>query len=337
MKKSKVLFILLGNRHKASSRVRGFWVADELARFGIKSSIVFGEDRASFFRYLFKLPWYDILYIQKRCSRWDYYLLRVAGYLGKRTIFDIDDAYSNVKSKKTLSNIQRIMKNASAITVGSRNLFKFAKKYQEKIYFLPSSIKIENYKMPVEKKEQPEICLGWIGNGAHYFHDLVEILKEPFLKIASQYRIRFKLVGACNQQKLYQAFSNTPGLNITFIDEIDWGDPDEVRKAMLDFDIGLYPLLGNYSNQYKCGFKALEYMALGIPVVTSPIGANCYIVTNGTDGFHAEGNEEWIDALTILISDSAKRKRMGQAGRQKVEAQYSIQEYTKKLMEIMFK
>lgn len=335
VKHLNVLFFLLGSRNKASSRVRGFWVAEALENLGMTCRIVYGENRSSYLRCLIGLSKADILLIQKRYSRWDYYMLRLAAVMGKRIIFDIDDAYSNVENKTTLYNIVRIMKNASAVTVGSQNLLKFAKQYQINSHFVPTSIKLDNYGLTAEKEQKPDVCLGWIGNGAHYWRDLVEILYEPLKEIASQRKIRFKLVGACNQQELYQTFSNIPGLDISFIDEIDWTDPSVIFRKMRNFDIGLYPVLDNYSNQYKCGFKALEYMALGIPVVASPVGANCYIVNNGIDGYHAGCKQEWIEKLTRLISDSGTRRLMGLAGRQKVETQYSMTQYSKTLVEIM--
>lgn len=331
----KVLFFLLGSRNKASSRVRGFWIAEELEKFGITCKVISGEDRSSFFRCLMKLPWCDTIFVQKRCSRWDFYIMQVARFLGKGTVFDIDDAYSNVKSPKTLFNIQRIMQKASAVTVGSRNLLEFATQYQVNSHFLPTSIKLENYDLPAPPKQGTEICLGWIGNGAHYYKDLIKILKEPLTEIASRHDIRFKLVGACGQKELYQAFSSIPGLKTTFIDGIDWGDSSEVRKAMMDFDIGLYPVEENDFNLFKCGFKALEYMALGVPVIASPVGANGYIVESDQDGFHAQTNEEWIKALARLIPDPELRNKMGRSGRKKVETQYNISEVAKKLRTIL--
>lgn len=335
MLKLKVLFFLLGSRNKASSRVRGFWIADELTRLGAKCTVIYGEDKAIFFRCLSKLPLYNFVYIQKRCSRWDYYLMRLAGLLGKRTIFDIDDAYSRVKSKRTLRNIKRIMKNASAVTVGSNNLLEFAKQYQENTYYIPTSIKLENYQLPERKQNRSPVCLGWIGNGAHYCRDLVEILREPLKEIALQHKVRLKLVGVCQQKELYQEFSNIPGLETIFIDSIDWANPSEVRKAMLDFDIGLYPVLANDFNLYKCGFKALEYMALEIPVIVSPVGANSYVVSDGIEGHHADDKKEWVNALSLLIPDRLEREKMGQAGRLKVERQYNISVAAKKLFRIM--
>jgi glycosyltransferase involved in cell wall biosynthesis len=336
MQQLKIVFFLLGSRNKASSRVRGFWVAEELESLGMNCTIVYGEDLGSFFRCLKKLPFADILFIQKRYSRWDYYLVRLAGFLGKKIIFDIDDAYSKTKNDITLHNIIRIMKKASAVTVGSLNLLEFAKQYQANSYLLPTSVKLKNYSLSAEQNYSSKVCLGWIGNGAHYYMDLIKILKEPLVKIASQHKVRFKLVGACGQKELYQAFFNIPGLSITFIDALNWADASEVRKAIQDFDIGLYPVQANDFNSFKCGFKALEYMALGMPVVASPVGANSYIVTNGIDGFLANGKEEWVEALSILISDQMKRKQMGIAGRQKVETQYNISKFVQDLTTIMF-
>jgi glycosyltransferase involved in cell wall biosynthesis len=331
----RVLFLLLGDQRTASSRVRGFWIADELSNLGVKCTVVYGEDRASYFRCLRKLPWHDILFVQKRCSRWDYHIINFARLMGKGVVFDLDDAYSKVKSDITLRNVSRIMKRSSAVTVGSQNLLEFAKQYQENSHYLPSSIKLENYELPAQKHENSRVCLGWIGNGAHYHIDLVQILRGPLMEIALKHNVRLKLVGVCKQKELYKAFSNIPGLETTFIDSIDWADHAEVRKAMLDFDIGLYPVLDNDFNRYKCAFKALEYMALGIAVVASPVGANAYVVSDGMDGFHANEKKEWINALSILITDQTARKKMGRAGRLKVETQYSISESAKKLAEIM--
>lgn len=331
----RVLFFLLGDRRTASSRVRGFWLADELSKLGVKCTIVYGEARASYFHCLRKLPVYDILFMQKRFSRWDYHVINLARLMGKGVVFDLDDAYSKVKSKITLSNVIRIMKRASAVTVGSKNLLEFAKQYQDNSHYLPTSIKLENYELPKQKSENERVCLGWIGNGAHYHADLVQILQEPLKEIALKHKIRLKLVGVCKREDLYEAFSNIPGLETTFIDSIDWADQSEVRKSMLDVDIGLYPVLDNDFNHHKCAFKALEYMALGIPVVASPVGANVYVVSDGMDGFHANEKKEWIKALSILITDQTARNEMGQAGRLKVETQYNVSDFAEKLAKIM--
>lgn len=336
MQQLKVLFYLLGDRNKASSRVRGFWMAEELEKLGIRCSVVYGQSRLSLVQCLRKLPFHNVVYFQKNCSRWHVRLMEIANCLGKKTLYDLDDIPSRTNSPVTLRNSGKMMAHASAVVVGSQALLEYAREYQSNSFLLPTSIKLENY-VPFEKVESREpVSLGWIGNGAYYGNDLVEILREPLMVIGSLQKIRLKIVGACGNRQLYNAFSDIPGVETVFTDQIRWGDPAAVRSYLADFDIGLYPVLENEFNRHKCGFKALEYMAMGIPAVGSPVGANTYIISHGMDGYHADGEKEWIDALTLLISDNIARKKMGRAARHKIETQYSITESARKLREIMF-
>ena len=85
------------------------------------------------------------------------------------------------------------------------------------------------------------------------------------------------------------------------------------------------PLVGPVVVRGKCGLKLIQYMACGLPVVASPVGENCNLVRSGENGFLAATKAEWVDALTRLVSDPALRLRMGHMGRERIEAQYSLQ------------
>ena len=89
-------------------------------------------------------------------------------------------------------------------------------------------------------------------------------------------------------------------------------------------DIGIMPLPDDQWSKGKCGFKALQYMALGIPAVASRVGVNKKIIDNGQNGFLCSTDEEWLAALTLLIEDQALRKKMGALGRKKVIDNYSV-------------
>lgn len=336
-KKNRILFILLGNQDKASSRVRGFWIAEALEQLGMEYRIVYGQSRMALLKCLVKIPWADVVNFQKDCSKWHIRLLRIVNFLGKKTLYDIDDAPSRINNPVTLRNARKMMTKASVVVAGSQRLLDYATEYQSNSFLLPTSIKLEHY-VPVTKAGYQEmVCLGWIGNGAHYGNDLVKILREPLKEIGSRQRVRFKIVGACGNKRLYDAFSEIPGVEIVFIDQIRWSDPGDVQSHLAAFDIGLYPVLDTEFNHYKCGFKALEYMAMKIPVIASPVGANSYVVENGKDGYHAKDTKEWIGALHKLITNPAARKKFGQAGRHKVETQYSVVKFAQTLTEIMFK
>lgn len=324
MHQLKVLFCLLGDRTKASSRVRGYWMAEELEKFGNKCSIVAGGGRKALLRILANLPRHDVIFFQKNASRWHVKLMGLANCLGKTTVFDLDDAPSRVNSPITLKNAGLMMSRASAVMAGSRTLLAYAGQYNANAFYLPTCVKLDNY-TPAEKKDPTKpVCLGWIGNGAHYAEDLVEILSEPLWQVGATRKVRFKLVGACRDRRLYDAFSHIPGVETELIDQIPWGDAGAVRDKLADFDIGLYPVLPNAFNENKCGFKALEYMAMGIPVIASPVGVLCDIIEHGSQGFLAESAKGWFESISRLSDQKNLRKSMGLAGRKKVEVQYSL-------------
>jgi glycosyltransferase involved in cell wall biosynthesis len=89
-------------------------------------------------------------------------------------------------------------------------------------------------------------------------------------------------------------------------------------------DIGIMPLPDDEWANGKCGFKALQYMALRIPAVVSPVGVNTKIVDHGVDGFLASTPDEWLKSLTSLIENENLRKEMGIAGRSKIISHYSV-------------
>ena len=332
------LFFLCGSRDKASSRVRGYWIAEELAESGIKCSMESRQTKWSFLTFALRIFFYDVIVFQKTYSRWHCLLLRQAKLLGRKTILDLDDAPSRNNNPSTLRNVEFMMRNASFVTVGSTALYDYASQYSRKVHLIPSSIRLEQYN-PANKERgliQP-VCLGWIGNGKHYKKDLIDILREPLSKIAQKQPVRFKLIGACDQPELYTAFKGIPGLELDFIDQINWSNPEAVSESLVDVDIGLYPLLPNEFNQYKCGFKALEYMAMGIPVVSSDVAENREIIEDGINGFIACNDAKWELYLSMLSNDAGMRKMMGSAGRVRVEERYSVKRATDLLQRLFNK
>ena len=103
-----------------------------------------------------------------------------------------------------------------------------------------------------------------------------------------------------------------------------WSEAAEV-SLIQTFDIGIMPLTDTPWARGKCGYKLIQYMACGLPVIASPVGVNSDIVEHGVNGFLADTEEEWAQAISTLLSDRELRHRMGAAGRKKVEAEYSLQ------------
>jgi len=320
----KVLFFLLGTKSIASSRVRGHWLAEELEMRGFRCTLQTGSNWLAYMRAAVAVLTHDCLVLQKRYGRWDLLLVRWAGALGRVTILDIDDKYSATDHPVTLKNIVGIMRRVSAVTAGSHELASFARKSSKRVALLPSAIRLEAYTEKSHETGSNPVTLGWIGNGRHYAQDLLMVLREPLARMARARSIRLKIVGACGAPELYEGFAGIDGLEVVIIDQVDWSDGKAVDQSMNDIDIGLYPLRDSDFNRHKCGFKAMEYMAKGIPVVASPVGAISSVIADGVDGTLAATAEDWQRALLGLVDDRSKRVAMGSAGRSKIETSFSM-------------
>jgi glycosyltransferase involved in cell wall biosynthesis len=108
-------------------------------------------------------------------------------------------------------------------------------------------------------------------------------------------------------------------------------------ETLQDFDIGIMPLPNNQWTKGKCGFKGLQYMALEIPCIMSPVGVNAEIIMDGENGFLADAAEEWIEKISSLIESESLRQAMGKAGRKTVQKRYSKQAWEGKYVEFFQK
>jgi len=333
----KILFFLRYSRDQASSRVRGFYIAEEMKKRGIDCDIIFGYGKKVYAKFLLKFMNYDIIYFQKRYTGINVKLNKLARFMGKKTIFDIDDAPGGVSLNSTAEEMAiQMMKYSSAVIVGSHKLFDFAKRFNRFTYLLPTSINLDYYKPKKEKKDKDCIKLGWVGNGINYKNDLLKLIK-PLEKIGGKYKIKLIIVGALGQKEIYESFGKIKKVKVEVIDSIDWADPMAVPAVINDFDIGLYPLLNNAYNQYKCGFKALEYMAMEVPVLSSPVGENKFIIEDEIDGFLVPDEKGWIEKLSRLVENEGIRKKMGNIARKKIEEKYSTEVCADKLINIFKK
>lgn len=233
-------------------------------------------------------------------------------------IYDFDDAfYLKYKSNRfrfispILENkFSSVIAHASAVSAGNNTLKAYADEFSENTYLIPTVVDVDRYKILVHA-ENPIFTVGWIGSPstAPYLDTIV----APLSVLGRSAPVRLMVIGG-----------KAPSISNAEVVELIWQEDTEVQEIN-DFDIGIMPLPDNSWERGKCGFKLIQYMACGLPVVASPVGVNCEIVEHGVNGFLAETPEEWELALRTLSSDPELRKRMGKAGREKVEQQYSLQ------------
>lgn len=235
----------------------------------------------------------------------------------KPYIYDFDDAfYLKYRSGKLgvmrplLGNkFDTVMAGAVAVTAGNNTLATYARQFNSNTQLLPTVVDTERY-VPTPRSCNDIYTVGWIGSPstAPYLIELV----GPLSRIAQENPVRLVVIGG--------KAPSIPNVNVV---EVEWSEQTEVA-LINSFDVGVMPLPNDDWARGKCGFKLIQYMACGLPVVASPVGVNSEIVEPGVNGFLASTQEEWIQALRTLQFDAAMRNTMGTAGRVKVEQQYSL-------------
>ncbi|MDE2382834.1 MAG: glycosyltransferase, partial [Xanthomonadaceae bacterium] len=214
------------------------------------------------------------------------------------------------------------MKRADLVTVGNDYLAARAKAAgARRVEWLPTVVDLDRYPVPAGKEASAETVIGWIGSPAtaQYLHQLTPALAQ----VASRHAVRCVAIGARADQ-----LEGTP------FEAWIWCEDEEV-DMLQRCDIGIMPLLDGHWERGKCGYKLIQYMACGLPVVASPVGVNADIVQPGVNGELAGITEEWVQILTGLVENAAIRQRMGEAGRESVEKTYSVQAQASRLANLL--
>jgi len=319
-----ILWLALGDRSKASSRVRGYWLERPLLDEGFTSSWVIADSRRRIALAALRALTCDTVVFQKQYSRWHVALAKLFRRLGKVVIFDIDDTPSWNANPRTVANAEVLFSVASVVTAGCENLCDYASRFNSNVHLVPSCVDLAAYDVlePPLSSGAP-VTIGWIGNGKTYGEDIVEILGPSLRTVAEQHPVTLRVVGTLGSSLFEDELGSIPGLTLELIESIDWASEHATRDAMRGVDLGVYPLRESVPNSYKCGFKGIEYMALGLPVVASDCRSHRALFRDGVDGFLCADEAQWTAALTELVVDPLRRQQMGREARAHVVASWS--------------
>ncbi len=275
---------------------------------------------------------YDLVFIQREAIFLGTSVFEYLFSLRTKVIFDFDDAIwlPNVSesNKKFLwlknpSKVKKALKYADHVIAGNQYLADFAGKYNSAVTIIPTTIDTEKYNPVIKKKDKEYVCIGWTGSltTVQHLKNIMPVLE----KLKREYGNKLKV----------KVISDNKVTN-NFVEFVKWNPQTEVED-LADIDIGIMPLPDDEWSKGKCGLKALQYMALEIPAVVSPIGVNTEIVKNGVNGFWASSGQEWYNKLRTLIEDSALRTQMGYQARKTVLESYSVNANKDKYIKIFEK
>jgi glycosyltransferase involved in cell wall biosynthesis len=340
----KILLLSKYTRKGASSRLRTLQYLPYLAEHGFNVTVcsLFDDDylkllytqgrrsavytaRLFFKRFqaLHRFYRYDVIWIEKEIFPYlPPFAERFLSLINLPYIVDYDDAifhnYDLAKNpfiRMILGNkIDTVMRLSSHVIVGNKYLGARAKEAGARnVSIVPTVVDPARYTVKNDANiDQP--ILGWIGSPSTQKY--VVNIKEALIKVCKTHNYRLLMVGADPQ-----ITRELPEIEVTVV---PWSEENEA-DLIGQMDIGIMPIPDGPWEKGKCGYKLIQYMACGVPVVASPVGVNVQIVNDSQSGFLATGQVEWEIALLQLLRSPEGGKRLGASGRKAVENTYSLQ------------
>lgn len=258
---------------------------------------------------------YDLVFIEKEIFPYlPAFFENILIKINKNYIIDYDDAiylnydYSSSKIIKYFlkNKLLTLIQNATLITVGNNYLFEYFYQHNKNIHILYSVVDDSLYK-PEYTSSNRNIVIGWIGSPSTYKY--LKSIENLLIDLTSKFPIKVVIIGANDKDNEIFEYKK-------------WSLINEIADIN-EFDIGIMPLFDNDWEKGKCGFKLLQYMACGKPVIASPIGINVDIVTSDV-GFLANNIYEWEIAFIRLIKDIDLRLKLGFNARKRIEEYFSF-------------
>jgi glycosyltransferase involved in cell wall biosynthesis len=280
---------------------------------------------AGYFRRLydiFRLGYFDVVFIHREASPvglpvFEFLVTRV---FKKYTVYDFDDAIwipnaseSNKKITmvfKRFRNVADTCKWSSVVAVGNQYLAAFAKQYNRRVVINPTTIDTDELHNSIRDHNNSKIIIGW--TGSHSTVQYLDLIYPVLKRLEEKYDFEFHVI--CD---------TPPKFNLKSLKFVKWSKQGEIDD-LLNFNVGIMPLTDDVWAKGKCGFKALQYMALGIPAVVSGVGVNAEIVDHDKNGCVCNTQEEWYLSLEKLISDPLYLKKLSEKTREKIVNYYSV-------------
>ncbi len=249
--------------------------------------------------------------------------------LKRKIIYDFDDAIwlpnnavnnSRFAFIKSYGQVASLCKYADKLSVGNGYLKAFGLQYNNNVVVNPTTIDTENLHNRITDYNYTTLNIGW--TGTHSTLKYVEPLLPVLDALYQNYNFKLTIIS-----------DGYPGFERDYVNDIPWVKDTEIDD-LLTINVGIMPLTDDKWAWGKCGFKALQYMSLGIPAIVSPVGVNTDIVDHDTNGWVCDSSKDWEEQLEIILKDLSVSKTMGVMARQKIVESYSVQSNTNNFLNL---
>jgi len=276
---------------------------------------------------------YDLVYIYKEVALMGPALIeRYISMKGVPIVFDLDDAifvhspYTTPVNRcfrwlKFPGKTGTISRLAAHVIAGNSYLASYCSRFNQNVTVVPTTIDTGKYTVEESGTTADPPVIGWSGSYTTVPH--LNTVRRALMRLAEKERFRLRVIGTDSYQ-----------IDGVEVEVMPWRSETETADLRA-IDIGIMPLPDDEWARGKCGCKALQYMALGIPTVCSPVGVNTKIIQDDENGLLATTEDQWIEKLTRLLHSTSLRERLGKAGRATVEAEYSMAMHAPRVHQIL--
>ena len=254
---------------------------------------------------ILRAPFHSVVFFERELlPQRGTYLERFASVLNPSIHFDFDDAIHLKYPDRVGNPVARILRLSRGVTAGNEWLAAYARRFNDHVTVVPTAVDTARF----TPQGRPDVPLVWTGRSENL--RFVEQIAPALRRVPGA-----RLLVICDRPPV------DLGIPVEFV---PWSPEVEV-EALRRGGIGIMPLPDRSWSKGKCGFKLLQYMACGIPCVASPIGVNTEILDGGDCGLLAQTEDDWVEALSRLRKDEAAARELGQRGRERAQAHYSIE------------
>lgn len=256
--------------------------------------------------------------------------------LGRPMVLDLDDAtyvsYTSptygvvAKTLKWPGKTDDLIEWASVVICGNSSIASYVAGKGTQARIIPTVVDTDVFR-PAPRAQGPgPVVMGWIGSHSAfpYLQSIFPVLGD----LGKKYDLRLKVVGAGPRD------FDVPGVTV---ENLPWS----LEREVADFQsihIGLYPIDETLYSGWgagKSGFKAIQYLAVGVPYVATPVGGSSEIGEEGITHMFARTESEWYGALEELIVNEERRHEMGDAGRRHAIEHYGLPRQADLMAEVL--
>jgi len=317
------------------------WGSIMKGKIGHILSVVTTHDPRRYIQTVIDFP--NAVILGKVSSPQIYAFQKVLKKRGVRIIFDLNDAIFlttgnlfGIKVRPGSFCLESILVESDYITTNGHYLLNYVRGFNRNVRVIHDPIDIDLFHPKNKISNNGKIVITWEGNARVHYENLT-ILVKPLKRIAKEYgkKIEFKIVNYFGDKRVRKLFSSLEKFMKVEYGSKQWLSSKEFAEMLYDSDIMVAPLRRTLWYEGKSALRVGIGMAMGIPVVASPVGEQKYVVKHEVNGFIARNEEEWYNYLKMLIEDENLRRKIGREGRKTAEKELSLEVNGKKLYEII--